>query len=628
MSIFDDKYKAATGNSELPATYANSRKMVNQERQSAATYKFEPVKGHPMLHWKGRRPFDSTQYYPARLKDSYGKQVRGWMNKIFWGDNLQVMGHLLKDYKGQIDFIYIDPPYDSKADYRKKIKLRGREVVNNAISFEEKQYSDIWSNDEYLQFMYERLILIRELLSEKGSIILQCDWHKVHHLRCIMDEIFGPGNCINEIIWHYKTFQGQTRKYFARKHDNLLFYKKGEDFIYNKLYDTSLENTIDAVRWSDYIDENGKIYGNKMPLQDSRFIRYLNKWKREHKREPAADDVIYEVKGQPLDSVWHMKGLDPKSEEKLGYPTQKPVDLIERIILTTTNPGSIVFDCFMGSGTVQAVAMKTGRKFIGADINLGAVQTTTKRLLHIAAELKEKGVRETRYTGFQIYNVNHYDVFRNPLEAREIILKALEIKPFPNNNVYDGEKDGRMVRIMPINSIATNADLNELIANFDYKTFEKLKSKHPAKPVLRLLLICMGHEPGLAAYLQSAVPYKLDIEVIDILKDKTTLELKRDAEAAISIESGKLFIHAFYPINLLQKLSLQKENVDNWKELVDSVMIDYNYDGTVFKPKVIDIPERNHLVEGVYRMPAKAGTIHIKITDLLSEVFEQTVRNG
>lgn len=298
-----------------------------------------------MLHWKGRRPFNITRYYPAQLKDVYGKEVKRWMNKIFWGDNLQVMSHLLKDYKGQIDFIYIDPPYDSKADYRKKIKLRGKEVINNAISFEEKQYTDIWSNDEYLQFMYERLMLIRELLSDKGSIILQCDWHKVHHLRCIMDEIFGPDNCINEIIWHYKTFQGQTKKYFARKHDNLLFYKKGSDFIYNKLYDTSLENTIDAVRWADYIDENGRIYGKKMPLQDSRFIRYLNKWKRAYKREPEADDVIYEAKGQPLDSVWDMKGLDPKSEEKLGYPTQKPEDLMERIILATTNRGSIVFDC-------------------------------------------------------------------------------------------------------------------------------------------------------------------------------------------------------------------------------------------------------------------------------------------
>lgn len=581
-----------------------------------------------MLHWKGRRPFNITRYYPAQLKDVYGKEVKRWMNKIFWGDNLQVMSHLLKDYKGQIDFIYIDPPYDSKADYRKKIKLRGKEVINNAISFEEKQYTDIWSNDEYLQFMYERLMLIRELLSDKGSIILQCDWHKVHHLRCIMDEIFGPDNCINEIIWHYKTFQGQTKKYFARKHDNLLFYKKGSDFIYNKLYDTSLENTIDAVRWADYIDENGRIYGKKMPLQDSRFIRYLNKWKRAYKREPEADDVIYEAKGQPLDSVWDMKGLDPKSEEKLGYPTQKPEDLMERIILATTNRGSIVFDCFMGSGTVQAVAMKTGRKFIGADINLGAVQTTTKRLLHVAAELNKRKEKITRYTGFQVYNVNHFDVFRNPLEAKEILIKALEIKPFPNNNVYDGKKDGRMVSIMPINRITTLADLNELIANFDYKAFEKLKSKHPRKPVLRLLLICMGHEPDLAIHLQSTVPYKLDIEVVDILKDKTTLELKRDAEATIAIEDAKVIIQAFYPINLLQKLSLQRENVGDWKELVDSVMIDYNYDGAVFKPKVVDVPERHRLVEGVYPIPKNAGVIHIKITDLLSEVFEQTVRNG
>jgi adenine specific DNA methylase Mod len=131
-----------------------------------------------MLHWKGKRPFYSTQFYPAQLKEQFGEEVDGWMNQIFWGDNLQVMSHLLKKYRGKVDLIYIDPPFDSKADYKKKIQLKGKQVTNDSTAFEEKQYTDIWSNDEYLQFMYERLILMRELLSDTGSIYLHCDDQK------------------------------------------------------------------------------------------------------------------------------------------------------------------------------------------------------------------------------------------------------------------------------------------------------------------------------------------------------------------------------------------------------------------------------------------------------------------
>jgi hypothetical protein len=304
----------------------------------------------------------------------------------------------------------------------------------------------------------------------------------------------------------------------------------------------------------------------------------------------------------------------------------------------------------MGSGTTAAVAMKLGRRFIGADINLAAIQITTKRLLNIVDELKviskelnfemsptgneDDSEEETSevinnyYLGFQVYNVNHYDVFRNPVQAKDILIKALEIQPLPNNNVYDGEKDGRMVKIMPINRIATRADLNELITNFDYKAFEKANEKAPGKPVESLLLVCMGHEPDLAASLQNTVPYKLDIEVVDILRDNARLEFKRDAEADVVIEGGQLIIREFYPMNLLQKLSLMKENVENWKELVDSVMIDFNYDGAVFEPQIVDVPEGNDLVKGVYNIPANAGTIRVKITDLLSETLEQTVKNG
>ena len=179
---------------------------------------------------------------------------------------------------------------------------------------------------------------------------------------------------------------------------------------------------------------------------------------------------------------------------------------------------------------------------------------------------------------------------------------------------------------MPVNRIATKADLNELISNFDYKAFEKAQIENPGKPVAHITLVCMGHEPDLGAALQEQVSYKLDIEVLDILRNKSNLEFKRDAEAEIVKENGKLVIKQFYPMNLLQKLSLQKETVGDWRELVESIMVDFNYDGAVFEPTTLDVPEKDALVSGFYEIPANAGTIRVKITDLLSESLEMEVK--
>jgi hypothetical protein len=315
---------------------------------------------------------------------------------------------------------------------------------------------------------------------------------------------------------------------------------------------------------------------------------------------------------------------------------------LERIIKVSTNPGDLVFDCFMGSGTTQAVAMKLGRRFIGSDINLGAVQITTKRLLSVTQELNNDGKQavlfsdgndedklDTYYTGMEIYNVNHYDVFRNPLEAKELLLDALEVNKLEKGQLFDGEKDGRMIKIMPVNRIATRADLGELISGLDLKAFEKRHKKNPNEPVEKITLICMGHEPDLGAVLEKeADPYKLDVEVVDILRDRQDIQFKRDSEARVAIKNGKLVIENFYPMNLLGKLSLQKEKVKKWQELVESVMIDWNYDGAVFTPTTVDIPEKDELVSGSYPIPKDAGTIHVKITDLLSESLETEVANG
>jgi len=568
------------------------------------TFEFTPrptIKGFPELRWTGKRPYRSTQYYPAQLRETYGQEQNGWINKIFWGDNLQVMSHLLKNYRGKIDLIYIDPPFDSRVEYKKKVEIKGiGKTETDSSNFEEKQYGDIWTNDEYLQFMYERLILMKELLSDRGCIYLHCDWHKGHYLKLLMDELFGADNFINEITWYYYNKMAPKSACFPRTTDKILLYSKGPGYVFNTQYEKREEPVKQLVR--KFVD------GKAINARDEN------------------GNVMYKMSYEKrIDDVWRISMLQPADKvEPVGYPTQKPEKLIERMILASSNPGDLVFDCFMGSGTTQAVAMKLGRRFIGADINLGAIQTTTKRLLSAAQELAEQ---EDKYTGFEVYNVNNYDFFRNPIEARELLISALEIQPFPQSDVWDGELDGRMVKIMPVNRIATKADLKELLANLPYKTYEKRKEENPDQSVERITIVCMGHEPDLKGALeQELVDYKVDVQIVDILRDKANLQLKRDAEAEIVRKDGKLVIRAFYPMNLMQKLSLQKEYVEDWRQLVDSVMIDWNFDGAVMQPSVTDVPGKGELVSGIYDIPENCGTIKVKITDLLSESLEVEVR--
>lgn len=591
-------------------------------------YQFDPIKGYPMLNWRGKRPFTSTPYYPAQLKEVHGEEVEGWRNKIFWGDNLQVMSHLLKSYRGKVTLIYIDPPFDSKADYKRRITLKGKEAESAQTTFEEKQYTDIWNNDEYLQFIFERLVIARELLASNGSIYVHCDWHKSHHLRCLMDEVFGADCFSNEIIWLAEG-GGTSGLRFSRKHQTLFYYTKSKteaERIFNA-DSVRVPYKTENIKPQTYnFDNNAK----KRPGFKDGYTWTPN----EAGKIPTdvwMDCFLAEGEGVPLDVWADIKGLYGPSGEIVGYPTQKPVALLERIIKASSGAGDLVFDFFMGSGTTLVAAQSLGRRFIGADINLGAIQTTTKRLVNAAADLRQEALGETsrHFTGFEVYNVNHYDVFRNPIQAKELLLEALEVQKLEMSSVFDGEKDGRMFKIMPVNRIATRADLNELIAGFDYKAWERRQAESPKRPVEMITLVCMGHEPDLKAQLElAAKPFKIDVDVVDILRDKADLEFKRDSEAEVVVKRGELVIERFFPMNLLQKLSLQKEAVDDWRELVESVLIDWNYDGAVLQPAVVDIPSKDELVQGAYKLPDDAGTIRVKITDLLSESWEGSVSHG
>lgn len=574
-------------------------------------FNYEPIRGYPELRWTGKRPFTGTPYYPAQLKESYGDDVDGWRNKIYWGDNLQVMSHLLKNFRGKVNLIYIDPPFDSKADYKKKIELRGKSTQTDSTTFEEKQYGDIWTNDEYLQFMYERLILCRELLADNGSIYLHCDWHRNSYLRALLDEVFGSSNMECEIIWQLQGVSGYKSlvNSFVRGHDTILFFRKGNDKIFNKEYLPYDEKQLKRFTG---IDENGRRY---KPITKDRVI-YLD-----------------ESKGIPVSDVWSdIASFQTvvNSPEIMNYPTQKPEKLLERIIKASSNPGDLVFDCFMGSGTTQAVAMKLGRRFIGADINLGAIQTTTKRLLKVAEDLG--GQLQTGnqfYTGFEVYNVNDYEFFRNELEAKRLICEAMGMEQLTDSNVYDALLDGRKVCILGINRIATASEFARLLSNVDISVWQERQKENPAKPVEAITFVCMGHDPNLKAQFEEEIDkmgFKVDLEIIDLLRDKKNLRFKRDSDATVVIKENRLIIENFFPMNLLQKLSIEKTDVSDWKELAESVFIDWNYDGVTFSPSLTDIPEKNALVKGEYDIPKTAGAIHVKITDLISESWECTVQ--
>ncbi|UNK78049.1 site-specific DNA-methyltransferase [Sphingopyxis granuli] len=622
----------------------------DQQEGRIEEYKFEPIKGYPMLNWRGKRPFTSTQFYPAQLKEVHGPEVDGWRNKVFWGDNLQVMSHLLKEFRSKIDLVYIDPPFDSKADYKKRISLRGKELESHQSSFEEKQYSDIWMNDEYLQYIFERLVLCRELMSDSASIFVHCDSQKNYLIRCLLDEVFGPQNFVNEIIWKRKGGSANPKSQLGTVTDTIFWYSKSSSkkYIQEFTKDSDEAQKYIAERFNRVDPATGKKFMDSPVISPSPRpnLKYeyrgfpapptgwsvskdiMEQWDAEGRLMIPEDKskrirrkiFLDEYKGQPVQNLWtDIFVINSQAAESLEYPTQKPESLIRRIIGLTTEKGDLVFDGFMGSGTTQAVASKLRRRFIGADINLGAIQTTTRRLVN----LLEDGQSDT---GFESFNVNNYDLFRNPVEAKELLIEALEVQALEGSRVFDGEKDGRMVKIMPINRIATKADLGELVASFDQKIFQRRQDENPRQPVEKILLVCMGHEPDLKAELElQAKPFKIDVEVVDILRDKSQLEFKRDAEAKLAIRDGELAIENFYPMNLLQKLSLQQEQVGEWRELVDSVMVDWNYDGAVLQPAVVDVPGKDELVVGRYKVPADAGTIRVKITDLLSESWEGNI---
>lgn len=581
--------------------------------------KVEQAKGRPLLQWVGKKPIESVQFYPAQETEVYGDKEAKDFNKLFWGDNLQVLSHLLKEYRGKIDLIYIDPPFDSKADYVRKVKIRGEQVsgVQNGL-LEEKQYTDIWERDEYLQFMYERLLIMKELLSEKGSLYLHCDWHKSSYLRLILDEVFGADNFRNEIIWHYFV-SGKYPNEFAKDHDNIFVYSKGQNSTFN--YEKQIDKNL-------YYEKH---YNKQVVVgKDGKEYYEYNGELRTFEKQ--------------VSETWYMNKIKRDGKEIVGYPTQKPIELLERIIKASSNEGDIVADFFMGSGTTQVVAQKLGRKWIGCDINLGSIQTATKRINQVIVDQQKEKTKSFKGSlGFKILNVNDYDVFKNEIEAKEIVMEMYGVEPV-KRTYFDGVLDKNFVKVMPMNRVLNKMDVRTLLKNVDDKKdgfTVKAKSK-AGEPVYEegVLVICSGMELDVLDFIKKENKTGVKIEVRDILTDKKNLIFKKKPEAKIAViaKDKKLTVELkdFYSPILMRKLEIENEKVlkkdhkakvEDFKQIIDSVAIDVDYNGKLFNAEVMDLPEKKEVIKAKYSWEyTKKGkyTVAIKVVDVLGEEYFET----
>lgn len=294
----------------------------------------------------------------AFLCDSYKHIVLAdtWKNLLFQGDNLAVLYALLEEHNAQqlqaqggVSLVYIDPPYSVGTDFHMLPLKKKKGSLQRTSDEKVFAYSDKWENIEaYYSMMFPRLKAIHQLLSDTGCLCLHCDWRVSSALRFMLDEIFGAKNFLNEVVWHY-TGGGRSQRYFSRKHDTLLVYAKGTEWTFN----------VDAIRVP-YKKTSGYARSGIVGHSGKRYMP--------------------NPKGSPVDDVWDIPIINPMASERIGYATQKPVKLLERILLALTNPGDIVADFFCGSGTTVDVASSLGRRWIGCDKGDASIATITKRL--------------------------------------------------------------------------------------------------------------------------------------------------------------------------------------------------------------------------------------------------------
>ncbi|MFH0795620.1 MAG: site-specific DNA-methyltransferase, partial [Candidatus Omnitrophota bacterium] len=471
---------------------------------------------------RAEKPEDTSPQ--GLLFDDRGRQLKGWTNKLIWGDNKLILSSLKNgplreeiEKQGGLKLIYIDPPFDVGADFSMDIEIGGDTFTKKPNILEEIAYRDTWGKgaDSFIAMIYERLVLMRDLLADDGSIYVHCDWRVNSFMRCILTEIFGADRFRNEIIWR-RIWTHSDANRFGNVHDTILFYTKTESYSWNDAYMDQSEEYLES-HYSK-IDEHGRRYqlismsaktGTKEVriINDKQYYPDGNAWKYSQatidklwsdnkivftsEGTPRLIQYLDPDKGKRVQTIWtDIYPLNSQAIERMDYPTQKPEALLERIINASSNKGDLVADFFCGSGTTAAVAEKLGRKWIVSDLGKFAIHTTRKRLIGVQRELKSEG---KDYRAFEILNLGKYErqhyIGINPnlreaeqqkqLEEREaaftdLILSAYRAEKTDGFATFHGKKAGRLVAVGPVNLPVTRLFVEEVILECRKKHITKV----------------------------------------------------------------------------------------------------------------------------------------------------------
>jgi len=367
-------------------------------------------------------------------------------NLLIWGDNKLATAALLEQFRGKVDLVYIDPPFDVGADFTMQVQLgeKGEAVQKEQSIMEAVAYSDTWGKgtDSYLHMMYERLALMRDLLSDNGSIYVHCDYRVVYLLRAILEDLLGSDNFQNEIQWCY-SIGGKGAQRFARKHDTVLFYTKSANYVFNPKDINVVVPRKPNTHMRLKLDNDGRQFQEKTDKKTGKVYRY---------------DVD---EGKIPEDYWtDIEQLNREDAERLGFETQKPETLLRRIVAASSKENSLVADIFCGSGTTLAIAEKLGRRWIGVDLGRYAIHVTRKRLIQVQRELHSKG---QPYRSFDVYNLGRYErqwwqmerLKGADEEHRRIVLQFYKAAPLtsPSHPLLHGTKHGAYVHVDKIDSI-------------------------------------------------------------------------------------------------------------------------------------------------------------------------------
>lgn len=578
------------------------------------------------------------------------REETGWRNKLIWGDNKYVLASLLEEFAGKIDLIYIDPPFATGADFSINIKLGDLEWTKKASIIEEKAYRDTWGRglDSYLQMMYERLVLMRELLADNGSIYVHLDWHVGHYVKLVMDEIFAKENFRNMLIWYYggrgaKAIAGQ----FPRNYDMLLLYSKSESCTFNRIYSTVRVPYAEASKRGYRRDELGRWF-KTAPRGDytDASVEQLRKEGRIHETQSGNIRIKYFLKEENgyvleeklLGDVWDdiPDMMHAPIAERLDFPTQKPEALLERIIEASSNKGDLVADFFCGSGTTLAVAEKLNRRWIGCDLSRFAIQVTRKRLLDIPDcrpfEVLNLGKYERQYWQMNIINGQQKDERRAISEYIEFIVKLYQAQPIQGFAHLHGKKAGRVVHVGAVDAPVTFEEVKAALEECRANGFKALD------------VLGWEWEMGLNELVRN--------EAANIGVDLRLLVIPREVMDKRAVEAGDVHFYELAHLDLEVKqqgravtVALKnfiipnpelippdvRDKIKQWSDYIDFWAIDWDYRDDTFRnqwqsfrtrkhPELETVSKHQYQEPGTYKILVKVIDIFGNDTTKLLEV--------